>query len=159
MAFKMQIIGRLTKDFELKYTPSGTAIAEASVATTKKRKDKATGNVTEKTTFLDVKMFGKIAETANQYLHKGDMVCMYGEYQSDKWQAQDGTNRYSHYCAVTEMEFINCKKDGQGNNGGGNYQQQNNYQQQTAPQQNNPYQQQNSQNIPTIDVDSEDIPF
>jgi len=157
MAFKMQIIGRLTKEIELKYTPNGTAVGESSVATTKKRKDKA-GNLIEKTTFLDIKLFGKIAETANQYLHKGDMVCMYGEYQTDKWQAQDGTNRYSHYCVVTEMEFINCKKDGQNNNN--QPQQNNNYQQQA--QQNNPYQQQEQQpqqNIPTIDIDDEDIPF
>jgi len=148
---RMQIVGRLTKDVELKYLPNGTAIGEASVASSNVYKDRNTGERKEETTFIDVKVFGKMAETMNQYLHKGDQVCFIGDYKVDKWQAQDGTNRYKSYCLVREMEFINCKKDGQNNNN--NQPQQNNsYQQQSAPQQ-------PQQDIPTIDIDDEDIPF
>jgi len=178
---KVIIIGNLTRDIELKYLPSGSAIANGAIATSHKYK-KQNGEQVDEVCFLDFSIFGKGGEIFNQYVRKGSKVMLEGRLVFQQWKAQDGTNRSRHALSVTEFKFLDGKSDSQ-DTGGNNYNapQQNSQPQQNynAPQQqynqpaqqnyNNqqkPQQQQNSginnsyeQNIPTIDIDNDEIPF
>tara|TARA_R110001606_G_scaffold2504_5_gene10985 strand:- start:3668 stop:4096 length:429 start_codon:yes stop_codon:yes gene_type:complete len=139
---KVIMIGNLTKDIELKYLPSGSAIANCSIATSHKYKMQ-NGEQKEEVCFLDFSIFGKGGEIFNQYAKKGSKVMLEGRLVFQQWKAQDGTNRSRHALSVSEFKFLDSKQDNQ--------------QQQTQQPYNAPQQQQNS--IPTIDPDSEEIPF
>jgi single-strand DNA-binding protein len=170
---KVIMIGNLTRDIELKYLPSGSAIAKGALATSHKYKMQ-NGEQKEEVCFLDFTVFGKGGEVLNQYVRKGSKVMLEGRLVFEQWQAQDGTNRNRHTLRVEEFKFLDSKNDSQG--GGNNYNapQMQQSQQQVQPQQqyNQPAQQnynnnqqqgggQNSyeQNIPTIDIDNDEIPF
>ena len=172
---KVIMIGNLTRDIELKYLPSGSAIAKSAIATSHKYKMQD-GTQKEEVCFLDFTVFGKAGEVLNQYVRKGSKVMLEGRLIFEQWQAQDGTNRSRHSLRVDEFKFLDSKSDSAG--GGQNnynapqqpsYNQNNNYnQQQQQPAQQNNYnqQQQNGgkqnsyeQNIPTIDIDNDEIPF
>ena len=178
---KVIIIGNLTRDIELKYLPSGSAIANGAIATSHKYK-KQNGEQVDEVCFLDFSIFGKGGEIFNQYVRKGSKVMLEGRLVFQQWKAQDGTNRSRHALSVTEFKFLDGKSDSQ-DTGGNNYNapqqqqaQQQNYnapkQQYNQPAQQNynapqkQQQQQNSgmnnsyeQNIPTIDIDNDEIPF
>jgi len=181
---KVIMIGNLTRDIELKYLPSGSAIANGAIATSHKYKMQ-NGEQKEEVCFLDFSIFGKGGEIFNQYVRKGSKVMLEGRLIFQQWKAQDGTNRSRHALSVTEFKFLDGKSDSQ-DMGGNNYnapqQQQSQQQNYNAPQQqynqqpqqnyNAPQhqaQQQNSgmnsshnsyeQNIPTIDIDNDEIPF
>jgi len=178
---KVIMIGNLTRDIELKYLPSGSAIANGAIATSHKYK-KQNGEQVDEVCFLDFSIFGKGGEIFNQYVRKGSKVMLEGRLVFQQWKAQDGTNRSRHALSVTEFKFLDGKSDSQ-DTGGNNYnapqQQQPQQQNYNAPQQqynqqpqqnyNNQQkqpQQQNSgmnnsyeQNIPTIDIDNDEIPF
>ena len=178
---KVIMIGNLTRDIELKYLPSGSAIANGAIATSHKYKMQ-NGEQKEEVCFLDFSIFGKGGEIFNQYVRKGSKVMLEGRLVFQQWKAQDGTNRSRHALSVTEFKFLDGKSDSQ-DTGGNNYnapqQQQAQQQNYNAPQQqyNQPaqqnynapqkqQQQQNSgmnnsyeQNIPTIDIDNDEIPF
>ncbi|MCD4757509.1 MAG: single-stranded DNA-binding protein [Arcobacteraceae bacterium] len=170
---KVIMIGNLTRDIELKYLPSGSAIAKGALATSHKYKMQ-NGEQKEEVCFLDFTVFGKGGEILNQYVRKGSKVMLEGRLVFEQWQAQDGSNRSRHTLRVEEFKFLDSKNDSQG--GGNNYnapQMQQPQQQMQQPQQNysQPVQQnynnqqqggmQNSyeQNIPTIDIDNDEIPF
>ena len=183
---KVIMIGNLTRDIELKYLPSGSAIAKSAIATSHKYKMQD-GTQKEEVCFLDFTVFGKGGEILNQYVRKGSKVMLEGRLIFEQWQDQNGQNRNRHTLRVEEFKFLDSKADSQG--GGNNYNapQQNNQQpaygqnmdnnSYQAPQQqqynqpknsyNAPAQQggtnsaQNSyeQNIPTIDIDNDEIPF
>lgn len=181
---KVIMIGNLTRDIELKYLPSGSAIAKGALATSHKYKTQ-TGEQKDEVCFLDFTVFGKGGEILNQYVRKGSKVMLEGRLVFEQWQAQDGTNRSKHALMVSEFKFLDSKADSQNMGGGNNYnapQMQQPQQQQPAYNQNNSYnqqaqpmQQQNSysqpqqqnggnqnsyeQNIPTIDIDNDEIPF
>jgi len=180
---KVITIGNLTRDIELKYLPSGSAIANGAIATSHKYKMQ-NGEQKEEVCFLDFSIFGKGGEIFNQYVRKGSKVMLEGRLVFQQWKAQDGSNRSRHALNVTEFKFLDSKSDSQ-DMGANSYnapqqinqpQQQQNYnapsqQQYSQPaQQNyNQQQQQNSgmnsgqnayeQNIPTIDIDNDEIPF
>ena len=184
---KVIIIGNLTRDIELKYLPSGSAIANGAIATSHKYKMQ-NGEQKEEVCFLDFSIFGKGGEIFNQYVRKGSKVMLEGRLVFQQWKDnKDGSNRSKHALSVTEFKFLDGKSDTQ-DTGGNNYnapssQPQQNYnapQQQynqpaqqnyNAPQQNYnaPQQQQKQQNsgmnnsyeqnIPTIDIDNDEIPF
>ncbi|MGB3750335.1 MAG: single-stranded DNA-binding protein [Arcobacteraceae bacterium] len=176
---KVIMIGNLTRDIELKYLPSGSAIANGAIATSHKYKMQ-NGEQKEEVCFLDFSIFGKGGEIFNQYVRKGSKVMLEGRLVFQQWKAQDGTNRSRHALQVSEFKFLDGKSDSQ-DMGENNYNQQQNSQPQqnyNAPQQqyNQPAQQnynapqqtqkQNSgtnnsyeQNIPTIDIDNDEIPF
>ena len=174
---KVIMIGNLTRDIELKYLPSGSAIAKGAIATSHKYKTQS-GEQKDEVCFLDFTVFGKGGEILNQYVRKGSKVMLEGRLVFEQWQAQDGTNRNRHTLSVSEFKFLDSKADSQGG-GQNNYNapsqpayNQNNQQpvQQQQPMQQNNYnnqqQQQNSggqnsyeQNIPTIDIDNDEIPF
>ena len=164
---KVIMIGNLTRDIELKYLPSGSAIAKGAIATSHKYKMQ-NGEQKEEVCFLDFTVFGKGGEILNQYVRKGSKVMLEGRLVFEQWQAQDGTNRSRHTLRVEEFKFLDSKNDSNG--GGNNYnapQMQQPQQQYNKPVQNNynnNQQQgggQNSyeQNIPTIDIDNDEIPF
>jgi len=184
---KVIMIGNLTRDIELKYLPSGSAIAKGAIATSHKYKTQ-TGEQKDEVCFLDFTVFGKGGEILNQYVRKGSKVMLEGRLAFEQWQAQDGSNRSRHALIVSEFKFLDTKADS-ANMGGGNsyntpaqqqqqapqqpqYNQQQQYgQPQQQPMQNNynaPQQQQQNggiqqnsyeQNIPTIDIDNDEIPF
>lgn len=155
---KTIIIGRLTKDIELKtLSNTGTAIVNNTIATSRIRNNQ-NGERIEETLFLDIVAFNRTAEVMNQYLHKGSKLALEGYLQQQTWvDNQTGQNRSKIVLIIENMEMLDYKQDNQNNNQGSyqnsyqqpkqnqtnNYQQwQNNYQQQ--PQQNyqsNNYQQ------------------
>ncbi|GAA4650667.1 hypothetical protein GCM10023116_29500 [Kistimonas scapharcae] len=92
---KVQLIGNLGDKPEVRYTPNGSAVATISIATSESYKDKQTGNKVEKTEWHRVVIFGKLAEIAQEYLHKGSKVFVEGKLQTRKWQDQQGQDRYT----------------------------------------------------------------
>jgi single-strand DNA-binding protein len=92
---RAQIIGNLGTDPELKALASGMAVCRLSVATSESWNDKTTGEAREETEWHRVTLWGKLAEIATQYLHKGDKVFIEGKIRTRKWQDQSGQDRYS----------------------------------------------------------------
>lgn len=111
MYSKVIILGNLTRDNELKYLPSGSAILNGAIATTHKYK-KQSGETVEDVCFLDFSVFGKGGEIMNQYTRKGSKVMLEGRLQFQQWKAQDGTNRSKHILSVTEFKFLDSKDSG-----------------------------------------------
>ena len=100
----VNVSGRLTRDPELSSLQSGLQMCKASIAISSKYKD------TEKTCFLDFTIFGKQADTFNQYTGKGLRVILSGELQLDKWQSQDGTKHSKHTLLVNRFTLIDFKE-------------------------------------------------
>ncbi|CAC9599874.1 Single-stranded DNA-binding protein [uncultured Gammaproteobacteria bacterium] len=98
---KVILVGNLGQDVELKYTSSGDAVANISIATSESWTDKNTGQRQEKTEWHRVVLFRKTAELANQYLRKGSKVYVEGKLQTHKWQDQSGADRYSTEVVVS----------------------------------------------------------
>lgn len=92
---QVQLIGNLGNDPEVRYMPSGGAVANLSIATTEKWKDKATGEPKEQTEWHRVVIFGKLAEIAGEYLRKGSKVFIEGGLRTRKWTDQQGVERYT----------------------------------------------------------------
>jgi single-strand DNA-binding protein len=103
-------IGRLGKDIELRYAASGSAVANFSIACGDDYKDK-TGAKVEQTNWVNIVMFGKLAEIANQYLHKGSKCYISGKLTTRKWQDQSGADRYTTEIVASEMIMLDSKSD------------------------------------------------
>ena len=132
---KVIILGNLGQDPEVKFMPSGEAVANISIATSESWKDKQTGEQKEKTEWHRVVMFGKLAEITGEYLKKGSKVYIEGALQTRKWQNQQGQDQYTTEIVVKgfggKMEMLDSRQQGQQ----AAPQQQTGFQQQTAPQQ------------------------
>lgn len=112
---KVNLMGRLTRDPELRYTPKGTAVADIAMAINRYRSSES-GEKIEETTFVDVTLWGRQAETANQYLAKGREVFIEGRLQLDSWEDKASGQKRSKLKVVGEsMQFIG----GSGSGGGG----------------------------------------
>ena len=98
---KVIIVGNLGQDIEMKYTQDGQAIANFSVATSESWTNKGTGQKQEQTEWHRISIFGKLAEVANQYLHKGSKVYIEGKLQTRKWQDKNGQDRYTTQIIVS----------------------------------------------------------
>lgn len=121
---KVIIIGNIGQDPEVKYMPSGGAVTNVSIATSETWKDKTTGQPQERTEWHRVVFFNRLGEIAGEYLKKGSKVYIEGSLRTRKWQAQDGTDRYTTEIVANEMQML----DGRGDNqGGGNYNQDQQY--------------------------------
>ena len=171
---KVIMVGRLTRDIELRYLPSGAAIAKSSIASSHTYKTQS-GEKKEEACFLDFNMFNRSAEIANQYLRKGSKVLLEGRLVLEQWTAQDGTNRSKHSLRVDNMTMLDSKSDSaalaqcSGNttynrdNNNNNQPTQNNHNQNNHNQNNNSYGQQHAQapvqRIPEINIDEDEIPF
>lgn len=114
---KVIIIGRLGQDPETKYLPSGGAVTNVSVATSEKWKDKATGQPQEKTEWHRLVFFNRLGEIAGEYLKKGSNIYIEGRLQTRKWQAQDGSDRYSTEIVVDQLQMLDGKPDGSAQKG------------------------------------------
>ena len=106
-------IGRLGKDIELRYTASGQAVANFSIACGDDYKDKNTGAKIEQTNWINIVMFGKLAEIAGQYLGKGSRAYISGKQVTRKWQDQSGNDRYSTEIVANEMFMLDSRNDSQ----------------------------------------------
>lgn len=167
---KVILVGNLGNDPEIRYLPSGGAVANITLATSETWRDKNTGEQREKTEWHRVALFGKLAEVAGEYLRKGSQVYIEGQLQTRKWQDQSGQDRYSTEVVVQGfngvMQMLGGRAQGgnQAQSGGnqGNWgQPQQPAQQQSAPrapQQQAPQQQAPQYNEPPMDFD-DDIPF
>jgi single-strand DNA-binding protein len=111
---KVLLMGNLTRDIELKYTPSNQPVAKFGLAVNRKWKG-ADGSMQEETTFVDCDAWGRTAEVMNQYLSKGKPVFIEGRLRLDQWQDKDGSNRSKLKVVVESFEFI----DSRGGGGGG----------------------------------------
>lgn len=106
---KVILIGNLGRDPEVRYAPSGQAIANLSVATTDARSDR--GEVKEHTEWHRVVLFGKTAEVAAEYLKKGNLVYVEGRLQTRKWTDKDGIERASTEIAGDRMQMLGSRAD------------------------------------------------
>jgi len=103
-------IGRLGKDIELRYAASGSAVANFSIACGDDYKDK-NGAKVEQTNWINIVIFGKLAELANQYMGKGSKCYVSGKQVTRKWEDRDGNTRYSTEVVANELQFLDSKGD------------------------------------------------
>jgi single-strand DNA-binding protein len=165
---KVILAGNLTRDIELRYSQAGLGIAKTAIATS--RKFTANGEKKEEVMFIDITFFGRSAEVANQYLRKGSKILVEGRLQFEQWVDQNGGKRSKHSVAVETMQMLDSKGDGQQSSAQGDYnapQQQGDYGQPqqpraqssyNAPQQQAPRQSMPA-DLPSIDIDEDEIPF
>jgi single-strand DNA-binding protein len=110
---KVIVHGRLTQDPEIRYTAGGTPIASFSIAINRKYRKGDSGELTEAVTFVPVRVFGKAAEHAGQYLGKGRAVLVDGEIRSSEWtDKESGKGRYLLYVAAQKIIYLG-KANGQ----------------------------------------------
>jgi single-strand DNA-binding protein len=112
---KVILVGNLGADPEVRYLPSGDAIANIRLATTDRYKDRTSGEMKEATEWHRVAFFGRLAEIVNEYLKKGSAVYIEGRLRTRKWQGQDGQDRYSTEIVAEQMQMLG----GRGGAGGG----------------------------------------
>ena len=106
---RVQLIGRLGKDPESKYTPTGKKVCHFSLAVSNRWKDK-NGEKQEKTEWHRVAFFGKLAEIAGEYLKKGSQVYVEGRLQTRKWQDKDGQDRYTTEIVADRMQMLGSRQ-------------------------------------------------
>ena len=141
------LVGNLTRDVELRYSSSGMAIAKFGLATNRSYKDTTTGELKQEVMFIDITVFGRSAEIANQYLKKGRRVLIEGRLVFDQWIDSSGQKRSKHSIVADKVQFMDSKESSANVNQTYNNQ----------PQQQQMQQQKN--NIPSIDIDDDEIPF
>lgn len=114
---RVELIGNLGKDPELKYTPSGQAVATFSMATTRKWKDKD-GNLQEDTQWHNIKCWGRQAEIAQQYLKKGRQIYLEGRLETRSYDDKDGNRKWFTEVVANNFLMLGSKRD---DGGGGEY--------------------------------------
>lgn len=107
------LMGNLTRDPQLKYLPSNTAVCEFGLAVNRRWRDKD-GNQKEDVCFIDVSAFGRQGEVINQYMKKGSGILIEGRLKLDTWQAQDGSKRSKHSVVVENFTFTGSRGGGDG---------------------------------------------
>ena len=113
---KVFLMGNLTRDPELRYVPSGSAVANFSVAVNRTYKDTA-GEKKEDVSFLRVVVWGKMAETCGEYLAKGRSVLVEGRLKSRSWEGPDGQKRSAVDVVATSVQFLGSRNKTQENGG------------------------------------------
>jgi len=103
---RVVLVGNLTKDPELRHTPSGTAVCSLRLAVNTRRKDSATGEWTEKPNYFDITVWGNQGESCAQYLAKGRPVAVDGRLEWREWDAQDGTKRQAVEIIADSVQFL-----------------------------------------------------
>lgn len=142
---KAIIVGNLGQDPELKYSASGDAIVNFSVATTESWKDKNTGEKKEQTEWHRCVAYRKLAEIIGQYVKKGSSIYIEGKLKTRKWEDKNGVERYTTEIVVDEMQMLGGKQEGG--------------QQQSAPRQQEPQRNAQGAQRPSFEDLSDDIPF
>ena len=111
---KATLIGNLGADPEIRYTTTGSAVANVRLATAESWRDKETGEQQERTEWHRVVFFGRLAEIVEQYLRKGSQVYVEGRIQTRKWQDRDGNDRYTTEIVANEMQMLGGRGAGGG---------------------------------------------
>ncbi|RAX57146.1 single-stranded DNA-binding protein [Helicobacter monodelphidis] len=179
---RIVLLGNLTRDVELRYLPSGSALAKIGLATNRRYK-RQDGTPSDEVCFIDVNLFGRTAEVANQYLKKGSKVLIEGRLVYESWTDQSGQKRSRHVVVADSMQMLDGRQtpeDGgayvggydAGSNYSGNSYPQNNYNSTSYQTGNANYVQQQNQSqtqqkkeayteskIPEIDINDDDVPF
>ena len=107
---KVILIGNLGADPEVRYAPSGSAVANPRLATSDSWLDKASGQRQERTEWHRVVLFGRLAEIAGEYLRKGSKVYIEGRLQTRKWQGQDGQDRYTTEIVANDLQMLDSRQ-------------------------------------------------
>lgn len=147
---KVILIGNLGNDPEVRYMPSGNAVANFSIATSESWKDKQTGEQQTRTEWHRISCFNRLGEIAGEYLRKGSKVYVEGRLQTRKWQDTNGQERYTTEIIANEMQML----DGRGSNAGGFDSPSQSMSSAPAPQQHSA-----APAAPAIDDFDDDIPF
>jgi len=116
---KVILIGNLGKDPEIRYTQSGTAVANFTLATTDSWGGKDGQEKQERTEWHNIVAWARLAEICNQYLQKGKQVYIEGRIQTRKWEDRDGNTRYTTEIVARDMQMLGSR--GEGGGGGGDY--------------------------------------
>jgi single-strand DNA-binding protein len=111
---RVVLLGNLTRDPELRHTPSGTAVCSLRLAVNTRRKDQQTGEWTEKPNYFDVTVWGTQGENCAQYLSKGRPVAIDGRLEWREWDAQDGTKRQAVEIIADSVQFLGGRGEGEG---------------------------------------------
>lgn len=111
---KAILIGNLGNDPDIRYTASGTAIANISLATAESWRDKNSGEQQERTEWHRIVFFGRLAEIVGEYLRKGSQIYVEGRIQTRKWQDKEGNDRYSTEVVANEMQMLGGRGGGAG---------------------------------------------
>jgi len=161
---KIILVGNLVRDIELKYTQSGTGIANTAIATS--HKYTSNGEKKEEVCFTDITFMGRSSEIATQYLRKGSKILVEGRLKLDQWVDANGQKRSKHSVMVESMQMLDSKDSSQQSHPQQSYQST----PQGQPQQREPhhtdYREQPQQRqmpdknaLPIIDVEDSEIPF
>lgn len=118
MLNKVMLIGRLGADPELRSMPSGGSVTTVSLATSRRWKDKQTGERREETEWHRVVFFSPLADIVGQYLRKGSQTYVEGRIRTRKWQAQDGQDRYTTEIVADQMQMLDTRSGGTSEFGG-----------------------------------------
>ncbi len=105
---KVILMGNLTRDPELKQTPSNQSVAQIGLAVNRKFKGRE-GDMREETTFVDCEAWGRTAETMSKYLSKGKPVFVEGRLKLDQWQDKDGNNRSKLKVVIDTFQFVDSR--------------------------------------------------
>lgn len=177
---KVILVGNLTRDVELRYLPNGSALAKIGLATNRRYK-KQDGSQGEEVCFVDVNLFGRTAEVANQYLRRGSQVLIEGRLVLESWTDQNGQKRNKHSITAESMQMLGSRNEGGNYNSNGGYHQNNddqdenyggqaanmgypanyggNYDNQSYQPKPKAQKSPKQDEIPVIDIDDEEIPF
>lgn len=105
---KVFLIGNLTRDPEVRYLPSGSAVAEFDIGVNRRFKNRE-GELKEETLFIRIQSYGRTAEFCGEYLKKGRRICVEGRLRSDSWEAKDGTRRTRIGVVADRIQFADLK--------------------------------------------------
>ncbi|MGH8533189.1 MAG: single-stranded DNA-binding protein [Gammaproteobacteria bacterium] len=109
---KVFLIGNLGAEPEVRFMPSGQAVANVRLATNETWRDRETGESQERTEWHRVVFFGKLADIVKEYLHKGSQIFVEGRIQTKKWQDKDGHDRYTTEIIANEMQMLGARGGG-----------------------------------------------
>ena len=109
---KVILIGNLGAEPEVRYTPSGSAIANITLATSTSWKDKQTGEMQDRVEWHRVVFFNRLAEVVGEYLHKGSKIYVEGALRTRKWQDKAGVERYTTEIIANEMQMLDGRTGG-----------------------------------------------
>ena len=116
---KVILLGNLTRDPELRYTPQGSAVCEFALALNSVYTNKQTGQKVEEVSYIDLVAWGKTGETIAEYMKKGRQVMVEGRLKQDRWEAQDGKKMSKVRVTVESFTFVGARPGGEGGGGGG----------------------------------------
>ncbi|HLY10082.1 MAG TPA: single-stranded DNA-binding protein [Planctomycetota bacterium] len=111
---KVILLGNLTRDPELRYTPQGAAVCEFALALNYVYTNKQTGQKVEEVSFIDLVAWGKTGETIAEYMKKGRQILVEGRLKQDRWEAQDGKKMSKVRVTVESFQFVGSRPGGEG---------------------------------------------